>query len=931
MKKVSDKKTKITYLMSPKHFKFIEAVLIVFFIGFVVHYLLYTYNRYEDSAKDEAIILAQSLESLIHYDHIKELEGSINDLDDPEYHLAKAGLIRLVETTNDIHFAYIIKQIDNEMIIIMDSETVDSDNYSPPGDVYYEADDTYKRVFLTKETTITKPITDRWGTWISVLVPIIDPLDNTVVAIFAIDYDAKQWNSNIWQNMTPDFFIIIILTVLLVVVISIKRQHDIVVKLSEKLKHDEALYRSVFDQAPLGISIVNDKNFVFDADTLNMSINPKFEEILGRTRKELSEIKWTDITHLDDLEEDLYQFARFKSGEIEGYTMEKRFIRPSGEYVWTNMHISHFIGLADNEPMHLCLLEDISKRKHAETSLFESERNKSVLLSHLPGMAYRCAYDRQWTMHYVSSGCYGLTGYYPDDLINNKVIAYNDLIAQEYREILWNQWQEVLPKRLPFQCEYKIITANGTSKWVLELAEGIYNENGEVEALEGIVIDISDRKRLEEVLIYNNEHDRWTGLYNLYYLENTLIIDRNKQSNDKRALIGISFGSIQVITATYGYHYTQELMKKIADILSDFISDNHLLFTTYWGRFVFYMKNYQDRNELNEFSVTLNDALNTLLKSERLTGGIGILEITNERKEEPDLLLRKLLIATERALISEGVEIGVCYYDEAMAQYIEREETITKQLRQIAYDNKENGLLIKYQPILDLKTDKIVGFEALARLDSPHYGMISPLEFIPILEKTRDIIPVGEKIIDKALSFYKKMTNAGYKDVSISINISIIQLLSGNFTEVLIDKIRAMKIDYKNITLELTESMFSKEYDEINRIIDGLRNYGIQIAIDDFGTGYSSLAKQRELSVDCLKIDRYFIDKLSTIELSKTITSDIVSIAHKLGNYAVAEGVETEEQKDYLIACGCDMIQGYLVSKPLDEDEALSMLIKSEG
>ena len=930
MNKASDKKTKITYLMSLKHLRFVEVVLIVFFIGFVFHYLIYTYNRYEDNAKDEAIILAQSLESLIHYDHIAALSGSLNDLDDPEYHLAKTGLTRLVETTNDIHFAYIIKQIDNKMIIVMDSEMVDSENYSPPGDVYYEADDAYQRVFLTKETTITKPITDRWGTWISVLVPIIDSQDNTVVAVFAIDYDAKQWNNNIWQNMTPDFFIIVILTVLLVVIISIKRQHDIVVGLSEKLKYDEALYRSVFDQAPLGISIVNDKNFVFDADTLNMSINPKFEQILGRSRIELSEIKWTDITHPDDLEEDLYQFARFKNGEIDGYSMEKRFIRPNGEYVWTNMHISHFIELADNEPMHLCLLEDISERKNAEISLIESERNKSVLLSHLPGMAYRCAYDRKWTMHYVSSGCYDLTGYYSDSLINNKVVAYNDLIAQQYREILWDKWQEVLPKRLPFQCEYEIITANGTSKWVLELAEGVYNEKGEVEALEGIVIDISDRKRLEDVLVYNNEHDRWTGLFNLYYLENALIIDRNKQSTDKRALIGLSFGSIQAVATTYGYHYTQELMKKIAEILNRFTNDNYQLFSTYWDRFVFYVKYYQDQDELNVFSATLKNALNTLLKSERLTGGIGILEITNERKEDPDLLLRKLLIATERALISDGFELGVCYYDEAMAQDIMREETIIKQLRHIAYDDIESGLLIKYQPILELKTDKIVGFEALARLDSPEYGMISPLEFIPILEKTRDIIPVGEKIIDKALSFYKKMANAGYADVSISINISIIQLLSTNFTEILINKIKTMSIDYNNITLELTESMFSKEYDEINRVIDALRNYGIQIAIDDFGTGYSSLAKQRELSVDCLKIGRYFIDKLSTIELSKTITSDIVSIAHKLGNYAVAEGVETTEQKAYLIACECDMIQGYLVSKPLDEDDALSMLIKSK-
>ena len=135
-----------------------------------------------------------------------------------------------------------------------------------------------------------------------------------------------------------------------------------------------------------------------------------------------------------------------------------------------------------------------------------------------------------------------------------------------------------------------------------------------------------------------------------------------------------------------------------------------------------------------------------------------------------------------------------------------------------------------------------------------------------------------------------------------------------------------MRLNPKNIGIEITESVFVSDYDYINSIIVKLRDAGIHIAIDDFGTGYSSPAREKELSVDCLKIDKYFIDKLLETDLSKAITSDIISMSHKLGHCTIAEGVETESQLQYLKEHNCDRIQGYLFSKPLDEEDALEFL-----
>lgn len=137
-------------------------------------------------------------------------------------------------------------------------------------------------------------------------------------------------------------------------------------------------------------------------------------------------------------------------------------------------------------------------------------------------------------MQYVSEGCFNLTGYSPESLLYNRDLSYNDIIAPEYRETLRNEWERILSKKLPFKHEYEIITATGQRKWVLEMGQGIYNEDDKVEVLEGLVLDISDRKTIEDTLKYNNEHDRWTGLYNRDYLVSLLEKDLKLKKKIKK-------------------------------------------------------------------------------------------------------------------------------------------------------------------------------------------------------------------------------------------------------------------------------------------------------------------------------------------------------------------------------------------------------------
>jgi EAL domain-containing protein (putative c-di-GMP-specific phosphodiesterase class I) len=152
--------------------------------------------------------------------------------------------------------------------------------------------------------------------------------------------------------------------------------------------------------------------------------------------------------------------------------------------------------------------------------------------------------------------------------------------------------------------------------------------------------------------------------------------------------------------------------------------------------------------------------------------------------------------------------------------------------------------------------------------------------------------------------------------------------LKPDFTSMLFELMSEMQINPKNISIEITESVFVSDFENINNIIEKLRGAGIRVAIDDFGTGYSSLAREKELKVDYMKIDKHFIDKLLGIDMNKAITSDIISMAHKLGHCTVAEGVEHDIQLQYLKEHDCDRIQGYLISKPLDEEDAIKFLTR---
>jgi len=706
-----------------------------------------------------------------------------------------------------------------------------------------------------------------------------------------------------------------------------KQVAQVLQKDRSKLLNEQAfLFNAIFWQAPMGITISHGIGPIDGPINEVFRVNPRFEEITGWTSEELKSLGWAAITHPDDLEADLEQFRRLQAGEIPSYSLQKRYIKPDGSAVWVSMVVASLQIQSNHSYSHICLVQDISERKEAEQRLAESERSKSMLLSHLPGLAYRTKYDHDWTVLYVSNGCKALTGYENESLLHNRDICFNDLIVPSYQQGIRAEWARVLPLHQTFTYEYEIIKADGQRCWVWETGQGLYGQDDEVLELEGIILDISDRKKIEHELMFLNEHDIWTGLYNRRYLEQLLFSDADLHPSLKRAVLAVNLSALHTSSMTYGFQYTQEIIKKVSSSLLVLCSDQCLLCKTHEYRFSFYVKDYRDKEDLIAFCKRISSLLETFLIIEGINWGIGIVEIGKGTTKDVEQLLRNVLVASEKALQQLHDDSSYCFFDKAMEEELYREEVITAELSRIAAGEGNGSLFLNYQPILDLGTNRIVGFEALARLQIPSLGLIPPLQFIPITEKTKLIIPLGDSIILQALRFLNTVQSLGYSDIFLSINISAIQLLKHDFNANLLRMIKAMQVDPHSICLEITESVFASNYQDINRVLGQLQSLGIQIAIDDFGTGYSSLARERELNINCLKIDKSFIDKLMTLSEEQAITGDIISMAHKLGHCVVAEGIEHEKQLQYLRKFNCDKIQGYLISRPVDDKAALALL-----
>jgi len=419
--------------------------------------------------------------------------------------------------------------------------------------------------------------------------------------------------------------------------------------------------------------------------------------------------------------------------------------------------------------------------------------------------------------------------------------------------------------------------------------------------------------------------DSLTGLSNNTHLQQVLDDILAEPQEQKTAIVMIHCHNIGSINSTYGLPTGDKVLKEVANRLLTLVTDEMQLFRFSGNRFVLLIKNYQNQAELQALAEEIISILETPLEfiGRPIEIKIGIVEL------EPGAQTMEVL--SKASMVIHYLEQGqtrepLAFFDTKVEEKLRREEIIAQELSEFLANPSLNTLYLEYQPKLALASNQIVGFEALSRMNSPTLGRISPIEFISIAERQEKIVPLGYWVLETACKFVNKLYDQGYQDLYVAVNISVIQLLQKDFPNKVEEIITKTGINPKNLQLEITESVFTDDFDDIQAKLRPLRELGLTIALDDFGTGYSALSRMGELLVDFIKIDKSFIDKILLEDEQKQIVQELISLSHKLDLTVVAEGVEEEKQRDFLLKAGCDIMQGYLFSRPLPEKQALEKL-----
>lgn len=751
---------------------------VVFFASFFIVVILcsmmiyYVWEQAAESTREEALKLASIAEAGIAEEKVNALELSLNDLTKKEYLEVKESLREIAAAHKEIRFAYLFKMKEGKIYFAADSEPADSEDYSPPGQEFTEAVKEDKQPFYDGQPIVMNS-EDRWGTWVSVLIPMKDEDTGEIIAVFGVDYTVDMWYRHASVFTLQAFVValgILLLYLSLIAVIrtniSIRREKRKLSEVNERLLKEEELFRTVFEQSPVGISINSDGKSEY---------NSMYKKIVGRSNEEINAVGWRNYTHPEDLAKEIEKYEQFKSDEIESYTMNKRYIKPDGDTVWANITVAplRFSGKADQD--NLCIVEDITERIKVEKDLRESERSYAVLLSNLPGMAYRCKYDWEWTMLFVSEGCLDLTGYASSSLINNNAVTFNDLICPPYREHLREEWRNVVKNGTKLAEEYEIITASGETKWVFEQGQAIYDESGKVETLEGLIIDIADRKRKEEEIVYLNNHDFLTGIYNRRYLE------MEKERVDREDFLPLSvligdINGVKLVNDAFGHAEGDVLIIETAKIIQNCCRDSDIAARTGGDEFVILMPrtNAETANEIMEQIKQKCEEYNQDISNEvysiNLSLGFATKEAINEPLEgivklaEDFMYKRKLLEhKSSHSVIISSIKATMHEKSHETQEHAERLTYLSKELgKQMKLSQQELDVLELVATLHDIGKvgidDRILNKPA--KLDEEEWVKMKKHSEIGyrIAMSSPDLVPIADYI----LSLHEQWDGNGY-------------------------------------------------------------------------------------------------------------------------------------------------------------------------
>lgn len=579
------------------------------------------------------------------------------------------------------------------------------------------------------------------------------------------------------------------------------------------------------------------------------------------------------------------------------------------------------------------LIEEYAKRfQEAEQALGISETYLNAILRYSPTLI--SVKDLDGRVILASDHFRHMANIDDNGFIGKNVF---DIYPGDIAQSMWDIDMATQHKQQTYELELDLMHKDGSLHSYLIIKFPLRNQDNKTLGVCTIGTDITERKMAEHALREQQSrlnfmafHDSLTALPNrsLFYDRIYHGLARARRSNCKVALMLLDIDRFKIINDSLGHDAGDILLKAIAMRLNEAVRDMDTVARLGGDEFVIVLEGIQDMNDVfqvsNKLLSTLASPIEVNNHSITTTVSIGV-SIFPEDGKDTDELLKNADIAMYKA--KEAGKNNCQFYTKGMNATAVNFLLLENDLRRAI---ELNQLVLHYQPQMDLRTNKMIGVEALVRWQHPDRGLVSPAHFIALAEETGLIVPLGEWVLREACRQQKDWLSRGIHVGKVAINLSPRQFRQKNFPEKIAMILFALDLHPEHIELEITESCAMEHANETINQMNQLKEMGMHIAIDDFGTGYSSLAYLQRFPIQKLKIDRSFIHDIQDDINDAAIAKTIIGLAHNMQMIVIAEGVENQFQADWLLNQGCDQVQGFMYSKPMSASQLELFCINGE-
>jgi diguanylate cyclase (GGDEF)-like protein/PAS domain S-box-containing protein len=670
--------------------------------------------------------------------------------------------------------------------------------------------------------------------------------------------------------------------------------------------------------------------FVISAKTDEiLYISPTYEQVWGRSCQSLYEDpqSWLFAIHPEDSFKAIATIeTQFRTGD--DFEEEYRIVRPDESICWVRVRAFPVTDVMGKVNRFVGIAEDITTRRDAEEALRKSEEQFRLTFEMAPiGMAIS-SLKGKFTR--VNQALCEALAYSQAELL---ALSFAEISHPEDWEIHHNLEQKLINgEETSFQIEKRFIAKNGCVVDTLLKVLVVRDSQGEPLHFNNQIVDITERKSMEQQLLHDALHDALTGLPNRALFMDRLEQQLKRSQNHSGYLFAVLFLDLdrfKVVNDSVGHLVGDKLLIEIARRLKKSVAPTDTVARLGGDEFTILLENISSKSEATLVAESIYQTLNFSFHIDGYelfsTASIGI-ALSSQGYEKPEDILRDadLTMYSAKEQGKARYEVFDHSLRDRALQRLELETDLRRALERGEFE-------VYYQPITSLSLGILAGFEALTRWNHPTKGAISPSDFIPVCEETGLIVPLSNWLLKEACKTARswQLEYPEHPPIKVSVNLSGQQFRDHQLITEVENILQETGLAGKYLKLEITESILIDNLETVTEIILKLRKQEIQFSIDDFGTGYSSLSYLHRFPVDTIKIDRSFVSQIQSNGDNSAIVKAIVTLAHMLDMDVIAEGIETTSQLAQLKLLQCEYGQGFFFSKPLSKQNAAAFIANS--